>query len=47
MAEKYGWGRSIVENLAGDLPKEFPGMRGLNSRNLWYIRNFFLHTKAT
>jgi hypothetical protein len=33
--KKYGWGKSIVENLARDLQKEFPGMRGLSSRNLW------------
>jgi hypothetical protein len=30
--KKYGWGKSIVENLARDLQKEFPGMRGLSSR---------------
>ena len=40
--KKYGWGKSIVENLARDLQKEFPGMSGLSSRNLWYMRNFFL-----
>jgi hypothetical protein len=30
--KKYGWGKSIVENLARDLQKEFPGMRGLFKR---------------
>jgi hypothetical protein len=30
--KKYGWGKSIVENLARDLQKEFSGMRGLSSR---------------
>jgi predicted nuclease of restriction endonuclease-like (RecB) superfamily len=40
--KQYGWGKSIVENLAQDLQKEFPGMSGLSGRNLWYMRNFFL-----
>jgi predicted nuclease of restriction endonuclease-like (RecB) superfamily len=43
--KKYGWGKSIVENLARDLQKEFPGMRGLSSRNLWYMRDFYLTYK--
>jgi predicted nuclease of restriction endonuclease-like (RecB) superfamily len=40
--KQYSWGKSIVENLAQDLQKEFPGMSGLSGRNLWYMRNFFL-----
>jgi predicted nuclease of restriction endonuclease-like (RecB) superfamily len=43
--KKYGWGKSIVENLARDLQKEFSGMRGLSSRNLWYMRDFYLTYK--
>lgn len=39
--EQYGWGKSIVENLSGDLQKEFPGIQGFSSRNLWYMRNFY------
>jgi len=43
--KQHNWGKSIVENLAQDLQKEFPGMRGLSQRNLWYMRNFFLNYK--
>ena len=40
--KKYGWGKSIVENLAKDLQIEFPGIRGFSSQNLWYMRQFYL-----
>jgi len=36
------WGKSIVQQLAADLQKEFPGMQGFSSRNIWYMRNFYL-----
>jgi len=36
------WGKAIVENLAGDLQLEFPGLRGFSSQNLWYMRQFYL-----
>ena len=39
--EALGWGKSVVENLAEDLQKAFPGIRGLSARNLWNMRNFF------
>ncbi|MBN2453623.1 MAG: DUF1016 family protein [Candidatus Omnitrophica bacterium] len=46
--KKYGWGKSVVENLAKDLQKEFPGMHGFSSRNIWYMRTFFtLYNKDT
>ena len=32
-----GWGKSVVENLASDLQKEFPGQIGFSTRNL-YLR---------
>ena len=38
--KKYNWGMSIVENLAKDLQKEFPGIKGFSSRNIWNMRNF-------
>jgi len=38
--KEHGWGKSIVEKLAGDLQKEFPGLRGLSSRNIWNMKNF-------
>ena len=40
--KKYGWGKSIVENLARDLQKEFPGMKGFSKDNLWRMRKFYL-----
>jgi predicted nuclease of restriction endonuclease-like (RecB) superfamily len=41
--ELHGWGKSVVENLSRDIQKEFPGIKGFSSRNLWYMRNFHLH----
>ncbi len=38
---KHGWGKSIVENLAEDLQKEFPGIQGFSVQNLWYMRQFY------
>jgi predicted nuclease of restriction endonuclease-like (RecB) superfamily len=35
------WGRSVVERLAGDLQKDFPGIKGLSARNMWYMRSFY------
>jgi len=29
-----GWGKSVVETLANDLQKEFPGIQGFSARNL-------------
>jgi predicted nuclease of restriction endonuclease-like (RecB) superfamily len=36
------WGKSIVEVLANELQKEFPGVQGFSARNLWLMRNFYL-----
>ncbi|MFA5162010.1 MAG: PDDEXK nuclease domain-containing protein [Elusimicrobiales bacterium] len=36
------WGKSIVEKLALDLRKEFPGTAGFSTQNLWYMRQFFM-----
>jgi len=36
------WGKSVVERLASDLQKEFPGMKGFSVQNLWYMRQFYL-----
>lgn len=36
------WGDSVVEKLASDLQKAFPGMKGLSSRNLWRMRDFHI-----
>ena len=40
--DKLGWGKAIVETLAKDLQKEFPGIQGFSSANLWRMRNFYL-----
>ncbi|MBL9210483.1 MAG: DUF1016 family protein, partial [Opitutaceae bacterium] len=37
-----GWGDSIVEQLARDLQKEFPGVTGFSSFNLWRMRQLYL-----
>jgi predicted nuclease of restriction endonuclease-like (RecB) superfamily len=37
-----GWGESVVEDLAIELQKEFPGERGYSARNLWLMRGFYI-----
>ena len=39
---EYSWGKSVVETLAKDLQKEFLGIQGFSSRNLWNMRNFYV-----
>jgi predicted nuclease of restriction endonuclease-like (RecB) superfamily len=36
-----GWGDSVVEALAKDLEKAFPGTGGFSARNLWDMRRFY------
>ena len=36
--ERQGWGAKIVDRLATDLGKAFPGMTGFGPRNLKYMR---------
>ena len=36
--EEKGWGKSIVEILAKELQKEFPGAKGYSAANLWRMR---------
>lgn len=43
--ERHGWGKSVVENLAEDLQKEFPGVQGYSKDNLWRMRKFYLSFK--
>lgn len=40
--EEHGWGKSVVEELSNDLRIEFPESKGLSSRNLWNMRQFYL-----
>jgi len=37
-----GWGKTVVESLASDLQREFPGARGFSPDNLWRMRQFFV-----
>ncbi len=38
--QQQGWGAKIIDNLAADLRKAFPEMKGFSSRNLKYMRSF-------
>jgi predicted nuclease of restriction endonuclease-like (RecB) superfamily len=40
--KEQNWGKSVVERLAKDLQKSFPGAQGFSSRNVWYMRNFYV-----
>jgi len=40
--QERGWGKSIVQLLADELQKEFPGAKGYSAANLWRMRNFYL-----
>lgn len=40
--KEYNWGMSVVENLATDLQKEFPGIKGFSRDNIWRMRKFYL-----
>jgi len=42
---KHGWGKSIVDQLSQDLIDSLGGPYGLSSRNLWYMRQFYLEYK--
>ena len=42
-----GWGDAVVEKLSRDLIREFPGVRGFSSQNLWRMQQFYLsHSSA-
>lgn len=41
--KEFGWGKSIVENLAKDLQQEYPGMKGFSVQNIWYMRQFYVN----
>ena len=42
-----GWGKSVVETLAADLQKEFPGASGFSESNLWYMAQFYSEYQGT
>ena len=40
--EAEGWGKAVVESLADELQKKFPGAKGYSAVNLWRMRNFYV-----
>lgn len=40
--QEKGWGKSIVEVLAKEIQKDFPGVKGFSARNLWRMRNLYV-----
>lgn len=38
--QQQGWGTKVIDNLANDLRKAFPEMKGFSPRNLKYMRSF-------
>ena len=40
--EREGWGKGIVDRLARDLQRAFPGLQGFSSVNVWRMRAFYL-----
>lgn len=40
--ERENWGNAIVDRLAGDLRREFPGTSGFSRSNLFYMRQLYL-----
>lgn len=40
--KKAEWGDGLIDQLAKDLSREFPGMRGFSRANLFFIRKWYL-----
>lgn len=40
--DQEGWGKSVVEQLAADIQRAFPGIKGFSPVNVWRMRAFFL-----
>ena len=40
--ERTGWGANVIERLARDIQREFPGLKGFSPRNVWRMRAFYL-----
>ena len=43
--ERYGWGKSIVEEMSKELKDEFGEKSGYSTQNLWYMRQFYIAYK--
>ncbi|MBE3049120.1 hypothetical protein IMZ48_42790, partial [Candidatus Bathyarchaeota archaeon] len=41
-----GWGESVVEVVAADLRRTFPGVRGFSANNVWLMRQFYSEYSA-
>ena len=37
-----GWGKSVVETLSSDIQREFPGIKGFGTSNLWNMARFYV-----
>jgi predicted nuclease of restriction endonuclease-like (RecB) superfamily len=37
-----GYGKSLIEKLARDIQRDYPGIKGFSARNLWRMRNIYL-----
>jgi len=37
-----GWGKSVVDRLAADIQRAFPGIKGFSPSNIWRMRAFCL-----
>ena len=40
--QTFGWGDAVVEMVAADLRRAFPGMHGFSADSVWRMRQFFL-----
>lgn len=40
--EQEGWGKGVVDRLAGDIQRAFPGIQGFSPLNVWRMRAFHL-----
>ena len=39
--QDLGWGKSVVKQLSKDIQKEYPGIQGFSTTNLWNMRLFY------
>ncbi len=40
--EREWWGKGVVDRLAADIQKAFPGMGGFSPVNVWRMRAFYV-----
>jgi len=43
--KRFGWGKSVVEQLSRDLTDEYANFKGFSRDNLWRMRMFYLAYK--